>query len=85
MYYLTIIPEIKEKVRKELRDLKANSTSKGTDDWINVLTYENLSDLKYMTMVINETMRRSPAVEFSTLYTLTETLEINGITIMKHT
>lgn len=77
------MPEIKQKIRKEINDLKSKHND--LEDWNSVLTYDNLLDLKYLTLCINESLRIAPPAHYSTELILTENSTIGTIKIRKDT
>lgn len=81
LFRLTQYPEIKAKVREEMQMLLSNSTE--DQDWRSKLTYEYISDLRYMTMVINESLRNDPPIELSAMHTVTSDVELGEFKIKK--
>ncbi|XP_033751858.1 cytochrome P450 3A11-like isoform X2 [Pecten maximus] len=67
-YYLALYPEYQDKLRQELTD------KLGSKD----LTYDNVREVEYLEMVINETLRISPPATRTDRVCVKDT-EINGI------
>lgn len=58
LYELALNPDIQERLREEIRDT--------IDENNGELTYELLSEMKYLDMVVNETLRKFPPAFFLT-------------------
>ncbi|XP_060072369.1 cytochrome P450 3A8-like [Ylistrum balloti] len=69
-YYLALYPEYQDKLRQELTD-KIGSQQ---------VTYDNIREVKYLEMIINETLRINPPATRTDRVCLRDT-EINGIKI----
>ncbi|OWF54739.1 cytochrome P450 3A8-like [Mizuhopecten yessoensis] len=69
-YYLAMYPEYQDKLRQELLDKIGSKT----------MTYDNIRDVEYLEMVINETLRISPPATRTDRVCLKDT-EVNGIKI----
>ncbi|XP_069132182.1 cytochrome P450 3A29-like isoform X2 [Argopecten irradians] len=69
-YYLSIHPEYQDKLRQEISDTIGSST----------LTYENVRQVKYLEMVINETLRINPPAAMTDRLCLKDTV-LKGIKI----
>lgn len=55
LYELCVNPDIQERLRNEIKDFTENS---------NGLTYESLNEMKYLDMVVSETLRKYAPVPF---------------------
>ena len=83
---MALNPEIRDKIKAEIKNDLAISDAdidKESFNWGEILQYDKLSELQYMSMVINESLRLSPPVSLSTLATLTETTELGGFKVDK--
>ncbi|XP_033751860.1 cytochrome P450 3A29-like isoform X2 [Pecten maximus] len=69
-YYLAVYPEYQDKLRQEISD-KIGS---------NRLTYENIREVKFLEMIINETLRINPPAALTDRVCVRNTV-INGIEI----
>ncbi|XP_069132180.1 cytochrome P450 3A8-like [Argopecten irradians] len=69
-YYLAIHPEYQDKLRQEISDKIGSSP----------LTYENVRQIEYLEMVINETLRINPPFTFTDRVCQRDTV-INGVQI----
>ncbi|XP_033751854.1 cytochrome P450 3A8-like [Pecten maximus] len=69
-YYLAVHPEYQDKLRQEISDKIGSSP----------LTYENIREVDYLEMVINETLRINPPFTFTDRVCLKDTV-VNGVKI----
>ena len=82
MYYLTIKKDLMERARKEVRDLKKKA---GSDNWEEILEYENLPDLEFLQNCSNEALRIDPPVFNSLSLQLSGDAHIDNICFKKGT
>ena len=73
LYHLIANPDIMQKVRTEFKDVKKNN-----DDWLESLSYDNIGQLTYLGMVVNETLRLDPPSFISSNLKLIEPMEVCG-------
>jgi len=74
LYYFTKMPEIRERARGEIRTLFNKDNDK--ENLKDILTHENMTELEYMNMCINETLRHEPSVGASSVAVLTEPIKL---------
>lgn len=91
LYYLTQFPGHIEKIREEFKRVfkRDNFQNLTAEEWKELLTFDNVNDLSYFSMCINETLRGklyyyfklnivdSPPISFG--IQLTEPIEILGV------
>eukprot|EP00347_Sterkiella_histriomuscorum_P009756 403340009 len=80
LYYLTQFPGHVQKIRAEFKQVfkRDNFHDLTPQEWNELLTFDNINDLRYFSMCINETLRVDPPpISFG--IQLTEPIEVCGI------
>ncbi|CDW80978.1 cytochrome p450 [Stylonychia lemnae] len=95
LYYYEFLPEVKQKLRKEISMIMSPDRSNpvpfenlklSPELWVEKLDYDQLQeDWKYLYLVIQESLRIEPPARSSTPMQLNQTMEIGGYTVDKNT
>mmetsp|Transcript_41075 Transcript_41075/g.39595 ORF Transcript_41075/g.39595 Transcript_41075/m.39595 type:complete len:132 (-) Transcript_41075:333-728(-) len=84
LYYVTRNPEMTEKIREEFQAIfktqlkELNHPRLEKEDFLRLLTYDNLLSMKYLSSCISETLRIEPSVPISSPFKFTEPVQIGN-------
>ena len=62
-----------------VQEIKAVLKGNTRAEWLAALSYDNLSNLPYLGMCVNEALRLDPPVAISSNFKVTEPIDICGI------
>ena len=83
LYFIIVDKDIKNKILEEFKNEVTSKLPQGNSiHWESALNYDTLGNLKYLSMVLNETLRIRPSAHFSFMYEMTEKIEVSGYTIL---
>ena len=85
LFRMTQHKHVLKKVRDEIKTLAPQKelTQMTEKEWRETLTYEKVSEMKYLGMVLNETLRVCAPVNQTTDFCFTEDVVLNGVKIKK--